>query len=1188
MGSAHAQTTTIDKDKPWLPAKYIPQSPTVSTLPRFDAQQLVQLHSGAAQYSIPLVEVTCGPLSLPVSLSYSYSGLRVSQPDDLVGLGWNLQAGASITRQVNGLVDEQVAAVPIRRYHPDSVLHATARVQYLKRAFNHDLDTGPDVYSFSLPTGVSGRFVIIDTSVVLLPRQPVFIRRVAVDGFQISTEDGVRYLFQARELTTPSAEYGMNIHVSAWHLSRVISADAADTLTLHYTAATVLLPRQMSTTTGRYYTGSYQELGEAVNAAGPGTICGSTADYLFQNILAGVTHVRAQFLQSITARGVCLRVNRETAGPDSVREIRSVQWLSTGPQAREVRHWTLFQSRIYEATTNGPIPGTRYRLCLDSLRESANGVNLPAYRFDYLPIGLMPTKGSAAQDYWGYFNGAVKNGDLRNKDTRPALLADTALLRRQGMAADREPNFEMVGQGALRTVGFPTGGQANWEYELNRIAVQAEDLPLRERGPYLEASYDPTRVQLVENGPLTHRATSSPPQEFDVPNRSDESGRFDVRVLLHRQPYDSTHATAGTNQVRDFSIWRRRASGDSLITNGPYRIFDGQLDNNQQPVTYRTFVLRLPPGRYVARVHCEETEHQSDINIYVPYLDSTDFKLGLPGPGIRVWRTTHQTAGAPPLVHTYRYSEHGSCSGVSLLRNYGRNFDRQQHTEVNYQLLPTSGDHSALSVTSCEFWETTADNRDLGDEFSKNVHYYSCVREEAGTDNGLTVHYFGELREQFNDVVPFQQLVYRRSRDNQLQLAESTAHTYDMQDAQMLPFIRVRRTVKINLLTPGVGVYIPEDTYISDLYLVRASFAAPAQTVQTRYDPDGRTHTVTTLSSYVQQRLVRTATSTSTGWDIQRFKRLSDYASTVFDPALRLNTFNPVIEAQRWHRPLAGTDSVLTGGSLTLYDPRWRSPAKTHRLRLDRPVSGPNQETRANGRYTGWLSDTRYEATGTARYATSSGDLIEQRPAHGPATAYLTGNVHTLVIAQATNAGYEQLACTSFEPAATGRWRYDSTGTHRVAGGRTGRWAYRLDGTSGPTRPGMPAGDYGLLCWARSPTAPTLTLAAGSTGGTWQLVATGPDGWRQYRARFQLSGSGSVALGPPAGGGNVLVDEVRLAPVGAQVTSYTHDPLVGVTSQTDPGGRTITFEYDALGRLVRTRDEQGRILSQQQYHYARP
>ena len=62
--------------------------------------------------------------------------------------------------------------------------------------------------------------------------------------------------------------------------------------------------------------------------------------------------------------------------------------------------------------------------------------------------------------------------------------------------------------------------------------------------------------------------------------------------------------------------------------------------------------------------------------------------------------------------------------------------------------------------------------------------------------------------------------------------------------------------------------------------------------------------------------------------------------------------------------------------------------------------------------------------------------------------------------------------------------------------------------------------------------------------------------------------------------------QLRLRLPQAQVTSFTHRPLIGLTSQTDPTGRTVTYEYDDLGRLVRTRDEQGRILSQQQYHYA--
>ena len=45
-------------------------------------------------------------LNLPINLSYDASGVRVNQRSTLTGLGWNLQVGGRISRQVNGLPDD--------------------------------------------------------------------------------------------------------------------------------------------------------------------------------------------------------------------------------------------------------------------------------------------------------------------------------------------------------------------------------------------------------------------------------------------------------------------------------------------------------------------------------------------------------------------------------------------------------------------------------------------------------------------------------------------------------------------------------------------------------------------------------------------------------------------------------------------------------------------------------------------------------------------------------------------------------------------------------------------------------------------------------------------------------------------------------------------------------------------------
>lgn len=53
----------------------------------------------------------------------------------------------------------------------------------------------------------------------------------------------------------------------------------------------------------------------------------------------------------------------------------------------------------------------------------------------------------------------------------------------------------------------------------------------------------------------------------------------------------------------------------------------------------------------------------------------------------------------------------------------------------------------------------------------------------------------------------------------------------------------------------------------------------------------------------------------------------------------------------------------------------------------------------------------------------------------------------------------------------------------------------------------------------------------------------------------------------------------------AIVTTYTYDPLIGVTSITDPKGYTTYYEYDDLNRLKRAKDSNGKILGENTYYY---
>ena len=67
--------------------------------------------------------------------------------------------------------------------------------------------------------------------------------------------------------------------------------------------------------------------------------------------------------------------------------------------------------------------------------------------------------------------------------------------------------------------------------------------------------------------------------------------------------------------------------------------------------------------------------------------------------------------------------------------------------------------------------------------------------------------------------------------------------------------------------------------------------------------------------------------------------------------------------------------------------------------------------------------------------------------------------------------------------------------------------------------------------------------------------------------------------------GGSLYDDIRIFPNDAELTTYTYDTLVGMTSSTDPKGMTTYYEYDGLQRLMNIKDKDGNIVKNYQYHF---
>jgi YD repeat-containing protein len=62
-------------------------------------------------------------------------------------------------------------------------------------------------------------------------------------------------------------------------------------------------------------------------------------------------------------------------------------------------------------------------------------------------------------------------------------------------------------------------------------------------------------------------------------------------------------------------------------------------------------------------------------------------------------------------------------------------------------------------------------------------------------------------------------------------------------------------------------------------------------------------------------------------------------------------------------------------------------------------------------------------------------------------------------------------------------------------------------------------------------------------------------------------------------------DEIRFHPKEAQVKTYTYNTLGGLTSATDPNGKTTYYLYDDFNRLKLIRDDNDHIVKAYDYLY---
>lgn len=161
-------------------------------------------------------------------------------------------------------------------------------------------------------------------------------------------------------------------------------------------------------------------------------------------------------------------------------------------------------------------------------------------------------------------------------------------------------------------------------------------------------------------------------------------------------------------------------------------------------------------------------------------------------------------------------------------------------------------------------------------------------------------------------------------------------------------------------------------------------------------------------------------------------------------------------------------------------------------------------------------------------------------------------------------------AYTSFEADGTGNFSGINSANIVNAPGVTGNRYYKQDNFSITRQVVYPST---ISYWSKNGSYKVNTYS-GTPGRTY-------NGWTYYEHRDISPSHGLITI---AGSG--AIDELRLYPAtSAQMTTYTYDPLKGVSSKCDAKGVITYYAYDGFGRLSVVSDQDGNVIKKYCYNY---
>lgn len=487
-------------------------SPQVWSFMKYGNMSSVDMYTGTVATSIPIYTYKDNDFEIPVSVNYASSGFIPNVPTGILGLGWFLNAGGCITREVRGVPDEKQTPVVFDDETNSSVLydgylsyHVTykdfpgwssvisdnyneLRNPMLGFSINGKrIETLSDIYHFRFGNhkgtfcfGPNHEVYVYNTDrpfgeykinykIGGVTDAPASVGILQID---ITTGDGYTYTFDGQIGETADREVGY---------SEISNATDGTVMQNEYICKSLFL-KKISSPNGRFVKFEYN----------PARYITSVRPYSYKEYDSQDTRAKGYMDIYSTINAANLLIRSRYLSMDLAQiNINDQVYIQFKYKEKD---WDIFESNgstnyidsqnkdlllsdVQICSTENGVPIKKWtfnhKICynrndnVSTLLKSIKNDDGSIYEFSYYNEDdrTFPYHGTTAVDHWGYYND-VEGASLSNFIPQLEIDDFTYIERiKTGETDFRRPEMDKALFGMLQKVTYPTGGYTEYKYE---------------------------------------------------------------------------------------------------------------------------------------------------------------------------------------------------------------------------------------------------------------------------------------------------------------------------------------------------------------------------------------------------------------------------------------------------------------------------------------------------------------------------------------------------------------------------------------------------------------------------------------------------------------------------------------------------------------------------------------------------